>query len=138
MSAPKIYKFIRDAEEAVGGFADQGEGFDDDVVAAVAELFGEVFFGGFAGLFGQGEQFAEAAAEGRADDFFLVGADVGAEFGGFFAELVVGELGVFGFEGVDFGVEVAAFFDVALGGGAEELSHGFADGLPNVHGKIAL
>ena len=72
-------------------------------------------------------------AEVGADDLVLLLVDVGAEFIGFGAELGIGELGVFGFEGVDFGVEVAAFFDVAFAGGAEQLGHGLADGFADIH-----
>jgi len=57
---------------AVGGFPNQCESLDDDVVAAFAELVGEGFFGGFAGFFGEGGEFAEAFAEGGADEAVLV------------------------------------------------------------------
>ena len=63
---------------------------------------------------------------------------MGAQLFGFFAELVVGELGVFGFQGVDLDVEIAALFDVAFAGGAEQLGHGFTDGLSDVHDGLNL
>jgi len=123
---------------AVGGLADEGEGLYNDFVAALAELVGEGFFGGFAGFFGEGGEFAEAFAEGRADEVVLVLADVGAQLFAFFAELFVGELGIFGFQGVDLGVEVATLFDVAFAGGAEQPGHGFADGFSDVHDGLNL
>ena len=95
---------------------------------------GDLFFGGPAGFFGHQLEFAEDGAQGASDDLFLHLLDVGAEFIGLGAELLVGELAVFGFELGDFGDEVVAFLDVALAGGAEDLGEGFADGFEGVHG----
>ena len=53
---------VADAQVSVGGFADGGEGFGQDAVAALAELADELFLGGSAGFLGEALEFGEAGA----------------------------------------------------------------------------